>query len=525
MKKYTLILLAWLFCLPVSAQQPENQILHTIEKGETLFHLTQVYKVTAEAICNLNPGLSATNFQAGKTIAIPQSDGQVEQKKRIETVTTNRPAGATENFQDIHKVKRKETIFGICQAYGITEEELKKANPEMANPNFVLKKGTYITIPYHTEIKVQEIEPTNQELFDTHRPNRKFDELKIALVLPFSSSNLSRKNTARDYYKGFMLAVDSLKKQGVNMDIHILDSGKNEEKMDSLMRTNSLLEANLLLCPQIEKSDSKVAAFSKKNRIITLVTRSNEATTSPYLFVFNPGTELSYQNVNEHFVRNFKNANVIILDMKDATQSTQRGRFTKELKDVLTAEGISYKIISVETSEAGMKEALSTAKRNVIVTNSANSTILQKKVIPTWTKFIEANPKYRISLLGHQEWMALANELKASFYTLDTYIYSKWWMNPNNSATKKLASSYKHWYKSTMPTKMPSVPVIGFDSSYFMMKGMADYGTVFIDNLGQMNVTPVQSFIGYERKNSWSGFTNQKIAFVHFNKKVVNVEF
>lgn len=525
MKQFSLVLIAWLFCLQGFAQQPQNQIYHTIQKGETLFHLTQVYKVTAEAICDLNPGLSSTNFQAGKTIAIPPSEGQVEQKKRIETVKTNRPANATENFQDIHKVKRKETVFGICQAYGITEEELRKANPEMADPSFVLKKGTYLVIPYHTERIIQEITPTDQELFDTHRPNIKYNPLKIALVLPFSSKERSRANTARLYYQGFMLAVDSMKHQGVNMDIHILDSGKDEEKLDSLMKTKSLLEANLLLCPQVEKFDAKVAAFSKKNKIITLVTRSSETTNSPYLFVFNPGTEVAYNKVNDYILKEFKDDNIIILDMKDGSNSSRRGQLTKELKDALTAKGIAYKFLAIDSDDKAIKAALSNVKRNLIVPNSANLQILQKKLLPDWKKFIEDNAKYRISLLGHQEWLTLASELKAQFYTLDTYIYSRWWLNPNNASTKALAREYKHWFKEDMPTKMPSVPVIGFDSSYFMIKGLSEYGTTFAYNLEKMDVKPAQSFMEYERANDWSGFLNQKIGFVHFNKKVVNVEF
>lgn len=525
MKQFSLVLMTWLFCLQTFAQQPQTQTYHTIQKGETLFHLTQVYKVTAEAICNLNPGLSSTNFQAGKTIAIPPSEGQIEQKKRIETIKTDRPADATENFRDIHKVKKKETIFGICQLYGITEQELRTANPEMADPSYVLKKGTFLVIPFHTERIVQEVTPTDQELFDTHRPNLKFKQLKVALVLPFSSRERSRANTARLYYQGFMLAVDSLKHQGVNMDIHILDSGKNEEKMDSLMKTNSLLEANLLLCPQIEKSDAKVAAFSKKNRIITLVTRSAETANSPYLFVFNPGTEVAYNKVNDYVLKEFKDANIIILDMKDASNSSRRGQFTKELKDALTANGIAFKFLAIDSDEKTIKATLSNVKRNLIVPNSANLQILQKKLLPDWKKFIEDNAKYRISLLGYQEWLTLASELKSQFYALDTYIFSRWWLNPNNAATKSLARSYKHWYKEDMPTKMPSVPVIGFDSSFYMMKGLSEYGTAFAYNLDKMDVKPAQSFMDYERSNSWSGLLNQKIGFIHFNKKVVNVEF
>ena len=46
-----------------------------------------------------------------------------------------------------HKVKKNETIYGIAHANGITEAELRRANPGMERADYVLKKGTVITIP------------------------------------------------------------------------------------------------------------------------------------------------------------------------------------------------------------------------------------------------------------------------------------------------------------------------------------------------------------------------------------------
>lgn len=54
----------------------------------------------------------------------------------------------TTKWKEIHKVKKKETIFGIARDNGITVEELVKANPEMASPDYKLKKGETIFIPY-----------------------------------------------------------------------------------------------------------------------------------------------------------------------------------------------------------------------------------------------------------------------------------------------------------------------------------------------------------------------------------------
>src|SRR5574344_408860 len=42
---------------------------------------------------------------------------------------------------EMHKVAKHETVYGIAHQYGLTEQELISANPEMSLPDFKLKKG------------------------------------------------------------------------------------------------------------------------------------------------------------------------------------------------------------------------------------------------------------------------------------------------------------------------------------------------------------------------------------------------
>ena len=53
-------------------------------------------------------------------------------------------AQESENIRGLHKVKRKETIFGISKMYDLTIDELLDANPEMKAPDYELKKGTIL---------------------------------------------------------------------------------------------------------------------------------------------------------------------------------------------------------------------------------------------------------------------------------------------------------------------------------------------------------------------------------------------
>ena len=128
--------------IPQNITTQMEETFHTISAGETLYRLTITYNVSAKTITDANPGLSAENFKVGQVIRIPivQDDLLTEPKTKeiVEEETVPR-------CKDMHKVKRKETIFSISREYGLTENELITANPEIKKG---LKKGAWLCIPY-----------------------------------------------------------------------------------------------------------------------------------------------------------------------------------------------------------------------------------------------------------------------------------------------------------------------------------------------------------------------------------------
>ena len=121
---------------------------HTIQSGETLYQLTVRYGVTAQDICRANPGLSAKNFRVGQVVAIPAQKVENEQPVQQQAnVKSQNPVQANANKEplkpncrDMHKVQRKETVYSISKLYGITEEELIAANPEIKDKKLKYQK-------------------------------------------------------------------------------------------------------------------------------------------------------------------------------------------------------------------------------------------------------------------------------------------------------------------------------------------------------------------------------------------------
>jgi LysM repeat protein len=112
----------------------EKNITHKVEKGETMSQIAIKYNVTPYDIYQLNPD-AQSGLKPNSVLLIPKSG--VKQK----TIVQAKPIVKTTT----HEVAPKETLYGIEKKYGVSDEDLKKANPTLEKEG--LKIGQILVIP------------------------------------------------------------------------------------------------------------------------------------------------------------------------------------------------------------------------------------------------------------------------------------------------------------------------------------------------------------------------------------------
>ena len=520
-----------------------QQTFHTIQAGETLYKLTQRYGVTAQHICKANPGLSAENFRIGQVIVIP---AQTESSE--ETIINEvKSAGAVSSTstplkpkcRDMHRVERKETIYSISRLYGITEAELIAANPELRTEK--LKKGKFLCIPYPSAGNNQKEQeqpvspttiPTDNELFDkSKKENPKIATIKAAVMLPFmtdGSGNRDEQIRMVEYYEGFLMAVDSLKEKGVSIDIYTYDTYNNTSSVKSILAKDEMKNMNIIFGPAYPEQVKPVADFAKKNNIrlvIPFTSKGNEVFNNPSIYQINTPQSYLYSEVYEHFTRKFTNANVIFLDAEDGDKD--KADFIKGLKEELKGKHIPFTELKGEAiTPESLKGAMNATLDNVFIPTSGTNIALIK-LLPQLIVTLRDNPDYRMQLFGYPEWQTYTNDHLASFYELDTYFYSSFYTNNLFPEAIRFSSAYRKWYSKDMSNTFPKYGMLGFDTGYFFLKGLSQYGSNLEDKLNKVTVTPIQTGFKFERVNNWGGFINRKVFFVHFTKnyELIKLDF
>ena len=510
---------------------------HTIQAGETLYKLTVHYSVSAQDICRANPGLSAKNFRIGQVIAIPAKK-VVKEEPKPETTPSIKPSEPLKpNCRDMHRVQRKETIYSISKLYGITEEELIAANPELRTKK--LKKGKFICIPYakassdNANASATSQAVSDMELFrQNQKESKKYASIKAAVLLPFmTKENGNRDEQVRmvEYYEGFLMAVDSLKQQGVSVDIHTYDSGNTTATITQLINTKKELKDMDIIFGPLHTDQVKIMAdFAKKNKIrlvVPFTSKSDEVFNNPYVFQINTPQSYLFSEVYEHYLRKFPNAHVVFLNAD--TGDKDKDEFIKGLKEELKNKQITFKELKgAEISPEGMKTAVDSLRENVLIPTSGKKIALIK-ILPQLIITAREHPNYNMRLFGYPEWQTYTDDHLSNFFELDTYFYTSFYTNNLFPAAIKFTSAYRKWYSKDMANTYPKYGMLGFDTAYFFLKGLARYGNHLEEEMNNMTLNPIQTGFKFERVNNWGGFINRKVFFVRFTKdyELIKLDF
>lgn len=112
-------------------------IQHRMEAKETLYALSRRYNATVDEIKKANPGVNINDIGIGQIILVPA--------KNYRPLANPAATAVASSGKKVHKVEPKETLFALSQKYGITVDELKKANPVLNEKG--LQVGMELVIP------------------------------------------------------------------------------------------------------------------------------------------------------------------------------------------------------------------------------------------------------------------------------------------------------------------------------------------------------------------------------------------
>lgn len=411
-------------------------------------------------------------------------------------------------WKEMHKVKKKETIYGIAKEYGLTEDELRKANPEMMDPNYKLRKGDYIFIPFAS---VQPSEPAPVKQDDSDIKTR---AIRVGIMLPLHDVDGDGRRMV-EFYRGILMACNDLKKEGISTDIRAWNVNIDADIRQTLLEKGAE-QCDIIFGPLYTKQMDYISQFVKTygiKLVIPFSINGNHVANNENIYQVYQSAEELNQSAVDAFMERFSDHNVVLVDCNDP--NSNKGIFTSAVRKRLEEKKITYHVTNLSNTDDTFARAFSTDKPNVVILNTGRSTELNT-ALGKLDALTNANKKLSVSLFGYNDWLLYEKYNLDRFYKYDTFIPTYYYYNASTARTLELENAYRKWFGASMMNALPRFAITGYDQATFFLRGMHTVGKGFTGSMP--NKYAVQTQYKFEKVGKNGGSKNRQFMLVHYNK-------
>lgn len=328
-----------------------------------------------------------------------------------------------------------------------------------------------------------------------------FAQRRVAVLLPFGSGGAMQESMV-EFYRGFLMAADSVRSLGQTLEIHALDAGANTSQLDEILRSGELREMDFVIGPGVAAQTDALADYCHRHGIRLVMpfnTPYASLPSNPSVYQAIASPEVQTQFALQLVMENFADAHFVFLKTNNYNE---RGvALQNALRQQLEQFGVSFSDLNVNADDLALDRAMSITRRNVILLDSPAEPALQHAA-GVLKRFQDANPGYKLSLLGYPDWLERAEAYSAVFHSLDTYIFTTFYSNPLSGRTIRFRRQYKDFFHAEMPSQSPSLCMTGFDL------GLA----LLLDN-----VSPLQNGYRFIQVDGQGGYVNSFVELVRYS--------
>jgi len=291
---------------------------YLVKSKETKFGIARKYGISIAYLEALNPKIKEKGLQNNDVILVPS---KVVNKPKV----------------DLYKIKKSETLYGLSNKFGVSQEELIAKNPQLRDG---VKEGSYIKIP---SIDVKEI-----PLF----LDKKIEglQLNVAIMLPFQSKRDSLDfekdrllQISTDFYFGALQAIDLLKQKGLSMQVKVYDTQKSEFVSKQLSNKVAFEDYDVVIGPLFFKNIKTVSENLKfkKAVIISPISQKSHASISNKKVI----QEVASNNVLalemlQFIKKNYSNQKLLLIVDDEVNANIRFNSIYKEVKALDTLNKI-----------------------------------------------------------------------------------------------------------------------------------------------------------------------------------------
>ena len=417
-----------------------------------------------------------------------------------------------------HRVKWYESVSSIARKYGVTVEDILKYNnlesgDVRSNMILLIPMGAPDQIAEPLDDFISEAARDSLSAVETDTtaiqetlPDKVFDSdnpMSVSLVLPFGAGTEQPSVNFFDFYSGALMALDSLRAQGMSVVLNVFDS--KEKSAEELFLDEAFAASDLIIGPVQAEELPPFAQFAK-DKCIPLVSPMDhdaEALTEGNPYLFQAPTSVSVQESNLIGLLNVT-ADDKVLVIFDSSMREQE--YVERITSLLDNQGIEYQKIGYgllhgRTLSDSMKKQLDRSYSYKVIVASqddafAPDIVRNMRVLKLFDIPIQLFCSNRV-----RNFESIDSD---SFFELSTHVCTPYYIDYSSGAVRNFVFRYRALF-NTEPTPFSFQ---GYDLVSYFVSNIYKASVDFTRNAGSYSGDLMQSNVKFFRNNEDCGWQN-----------------
>lgn len=524
----------------------KHLVEHVVEKGETAYGICKKYGLTTEEFFALNPsardGLRAgTRVKIGRGTETSRTDAaRKAEPETSKAVKSGETKPSVQKGQQEYTIQQGETLYQIATRNGMTLRELLDANPTVDPTNY--KAGTRLVVAKASASEAREatkttppspLAPAEENEGEVERrvvqsPTPEYgvnpvyspeDTIVIAITLPFNAGSEQRDSRAlraTEFYRGFAVAMDTLRNYGRPVKLLTYDTKGTAEGVSEILADPALRQARVIVAPDMGSQLDQMAPYASRNGIYLLnlfVIKDDSHLTNPFIIQGNIPHTSMYTKAIDYFLTTFPDVTPVVLKRNGGKED--KAEYVEKLKSELSKRGRKF-------HEIEFSDKLSTTTLEKLPTGANYAFIPVSSTMDEMHKFIDAVKKYKesgasegsVMLWGYSEWLTARGDNQVRLHDTNTYIFSRFYSVEKDDEEEQLQRSFERWFGTRIADKIPKQGTYGFDTGMFLIRALnVNHGNFDIMSPAYDGIQNAFEFI---RVGEGGGLVNDEMFMINF---------
>ncbi|MGE4586663.1 MAG: LysM peptidoglycan-binding domain-containing protein [Mangrovibacterium sp.] len=492
---------------------------YRVKKKDSLYFIARRYGLEVEDILRYNPQ-ARDGIEKGMILRIPDPD---ELERMRVPVSVSHPAGK-EGKQDGQQ-SDTETPNSLGAEFS-REVVLDTLSLGSRPGRFSIGKTYHVglLLPFYLPANdtINRIRITPEELMadsltafrmenSAGFPVDSFRQREESIVFPRSANFLH-------FYEGVLLAVDSMRKAGMDVRLHVFDTDQKKQVVDSLVNTGKLDGLDLIVGPIFPELQGTVSEFARTRQIPVvspLSSAGNFESSNPWYFKVNPDKDVLIRRTVDYLSGICPDKNVIVV-RTGLYRHLPEARLVDLLRERMQVSGerdstghIRFREYTLASSGTGGLENLLQKERDNIILIPSDTEARISEVVTSLNSLTGEFPVTLVGLSSFPRYRSIQTEY---FHRSKLTFLSPYYVNYRDSLVNRFIRSFR----AEFAAEPNQYSFQGYDVAFYFLSALFRYGRDFRSCLSHMQVHLLQSEPSFVRVSQEGGFLNQGLFVIQY---------